>query len=57
MELNDLFSRFKDDPDQDFVNVNRLTEILQAFGRNPSFRDSEQRIAEFEAMGKKISIR
>ncbi|CAM4787361.1 unnamed protein product [Rotaria magnacalcarata] len=51
-ELNDLFSRFKDDSANDYINVNRLTEVLQAFGRNPSLRDSEQRMNELEAGGK-----
>ncbi|CAF2022916.1 unnamed protein product [Rotaria magnacalcarata] len=51
-ELNDLFSRFKDDSANDYINVNRLTEVLQAFGRNPSLRDSEQRMNELEAAGK-----
>jgi len=52
--LNEIFSRFKDDPDVDFINVNRLTEVLQAFGRNPSLRDSEERMNELEMAGKKI---
>jgi Ca2+-binding EF-hand superfamily protein len=51
-EVNELFSRFKNDPDDDFINVNRLTEVLQAFGRNPSLRDSEARINELEMDGK-----
>ncbi|CAF4814204.1 unnamed protein product [Rotaria socialis] len=54
-ELNDLFSRFKDDSANDYINVNRLTEVLQAFGRNPSLRDSEQRMNELEAAGRKHS--
>ncbi len=52
-ELNEIFSRFKDDQDDDFINLNRLTEVLQAFGRNPSLRDSEIRINELEAAGKR----
>ncbi len=52
--MNDIFSRFKDDLDVDFINVNRLTEVLQAFGRNPSLRDSEERMNELEMAGKKI---
>jgi calmodulin len=55
-ELNELFSRFKADPNDDFINVNRLTEVLQAFGRNPSLRDSEERINELEMAGKKIFL-
>lgn len=55
-ELNDLFSKFKDDPDVDFINVNRLTEVLQAFGRNPSLKDSEERIIELETAGKQRHI-
>lgn len=55
-ELNELFSRFKDDPDADFINVNRLTEVLQAFGRNPSLKDSEERIIELETAGKQPSM-
>jgi hypothetical protein len=51
--LNEIFSKFKDDPTVDFVNVNRLTQVLQAFGRNPSLRDSEIRINELEAAGKR----
>jgi calmodulin len=51
-ELNELFSRFKADPNDDFINVNRLTEVLQAFGRNPSLRDSEERINELEMADK-----
>lgn len=51
-ELNELFSRFKDDPDADYINVYRLTEVLQAFGRNPSLKDSEERIQDFENEGK-----
>ncbi|CAF2565825.1 unnamed protein product [Rotaria sp. Silwood2] len=50
--LNEVFSRFKDDPNDDFININRLTQILQALGRNPSLKDSEQRINELEATGK-----
>ncbi|CAF0746357.1 unnamed protein product [Rotaria sordida] len=52
IELNAIFSRFKDDPNEDFINVNRLTQVLQAFGRNPSLKDSEQRINELEAAEK-----
>lgn len=52
VEFNDLFSRFKDDPEHDYINVNRLTEILQAFGRNPAIRDAEQRINQLAADGK-----
>jgi hypothetical protein len=51
-ELNEIFSRFKDDPEADFININSLTSVLQAFGRNPSLRDSEQRIIELEEVGK-----
>ncbi len=57
MKFNEIFSRFKDDQDVDFINVNRLTEVLQAFGRNPSLRDSEDRINELEMAGKKIFLR
>ena len=49
--MHDVFSRFKDDQDNDYINANRLTEVLQAFGRNPSQRDSEQRITELEMSG------
>lgn len=48
----DVFSRFKNDPDDDFIDVNRLTLVLQAFGRNPSMRDAELRIQELQASGK-----
>lgn len=51
VELNEIFSRFKDDPTSDFINVNRLAEVLQAFGRNPSYQDAAQRISELEAAG------
>jgi hypothetical protein len=57
VKFNEIFSRFKDDQDVDFINVNRLTEVLQAFGRNPSLRDSEDRINELEMAGKKIFLR
>ncbi|CAF3603394.1 unnamed protein product [Rotaria sp. Silwood1] len=49
VELHEVFSRFKDDPNDDFININRLTQVLQALGRNPSLKDSEQRINELEA--------
>ncbi|CAF3559118.1 unnamed protein product [Rotaria sp. Silwood1] len=52
VELHEVFSRFKDDPNDDFININRLTQVLQALGRNPSLKDSEQRINELEADGK-----
>jgi len=55
-ELNEIFSRFKDDQDDDFINLNRLTEVLQAFGRNPSLRDAEERINQLEIAGKKKSF-
>jgi Ca2+-binding EF-hand superfamily protein len=54
--LNEIFSKFKDYPDQDFIHVDRLTEVMRAFGRNPSLRDSEERINEFQLAGKKVVL-
>ncbi|CAF0914558.1 unnamed protein product [Adineta steineri] len=51
-DFNEIFSRFKDDPDVNSINVNHLTEILQAFGRNPSLKDSQERVNELELVGK-----
>ncbi len=56
VKFNEIFSRFKDDPDVDFINVNRLTEVLQAFGRNPSLRDSEERINDLEMAGENFDF-
>ena len=50
-ELNEIFSKFKDDPHEDCVRVKRLTEVIQALGRNPSMKDAEERIDELEAIG------
>jgi calmodulin len=55
-QLNELFSKFKDNPDVDTIHVSRLLETLQAFGRNPSQIDCDTRITELEADGKKIKL-
>ena len=49
----EIFSRFKTQPDDEFVDVQRLMHVLQAFGRNPSLKDSQTRIQELEAAGKR----
>ncbi len=54
--MNEIFSKFKDDPDDDFIHVDRLTEAMRAFGRNPSLRDSEERINELQLAGKKVVL-
>ncbi|CAF1336674.1 unnamed protein product [Adineta ricciae] len=51
-ELNEIFSKFKDDPREDCIRVKHLTEVIQALGRNPSMKDAEERIDELEAIGK-----
>ena len=53
-ELNEIFSKFTDDPNLGFINVDRLTDVVRAFGRNPTLRDSAERINELELAGKKI---
>lgn len=50
--FNELFSRFKDDSDADYISTSRLTVVLQAFGRNPSQKDAEERIRDLENEGK-----
>lgn len=44
----ELFSKYKDDPELNTIHVNRLLEVLQAFGKNPSQKDCQQRINELE---------
>ncbi|CAF1188664.1 unnamed protein product [Rotaria sordida] len=46
--MNELFSKFKDNPELDTIHVNRLLEVLQVFGRNPSQIDCNRRIRELE---------
>jgi Ca2+-binding EF-hand superfamily protein len=50
--MNELFSKYKDSPELDTIHINRLLEVLQAFGKNPSQSDCEKRINELEADGK-----
>jgi hypothetical protein len=52
-QMNELFSKYKDDPENDTIHVRRLSEVLQAFGKNPSQKDCEQRISELEENGKR----
>ncbi|CAF1261932.1 unnamed protein product [Adineta steineri] len=47
-QMNELFSRYKDESDLDTIHINRLLEVLQAFGRNPSQSDCDKRIHELE---------
>ncbi|UJR14809.1 hypothetical protein I4U23_001796 [Adineta vaga] len=46
--MYDLFAQFKDNSDLTTIHINRLMEVLQAFGRNPSRTDCEKRIHELE---------
>ena len=54
--MNELFSRYKDNPEVETIHINRLLEVLQAFGRNPSQIDCQRRIDELEADGKKFYL-
>ncbi|UJR31910.1 hypothetical protein I4U23_019384 [Adineta vaga] len=51
-QMLEIFSKFKDDPYADCIRVSRLTEVIQAFGRNPSMKDAKERIEELEEIGK-----
>lgn len=44
--MNELFSRYKDHANRQTVHLNRLLEVLQAFGRNPSGADCRRRMHE-----------
>ncbi|CAF3664561.1 unnamed protein product [Rotaria sp. Silwood1] len=46
--INELFSKYKDSPELDTIHINRLLEILQACGRNPSQTDCNRRIQALE---------
>lgn len=50
-----LFSKYKDSPELDTIHINRLLEVLQAFGKNPSQTDCERRINELEGDGKNFN--
>ena len=54
--MNELFSKYKDSPELHTVHVNRLLELLQAFGRNPSETECNARINELERNGTEIRI-
>ncbi|CAF4633871.1 unnamed protein product, partial [Rotaria sp. Silwood2] len=45
---NGLFSKFKDNPELDTIHANRLLEVLQTFGKNPSQMDCNRRIQALE---------
>ncbi len=51
-KMNELFSKYKDDPEVETIHISRLLEALQAFGKNPSQADCEERIHELEGAGK-----
>jgi hypothetical protein len=54
--MNELFSRYKDNSQVETIHINRLLEVLQAFGRNPSQQDCERRIHELEDDGKRFYL-
>jgi len=51
-KMNELFSKYKDDPELETIHISRLLEVLQAFGKNPSQADCEERIHELEGAGR-----
>jgi Ca2+-binding EF-hand superfamily protein len=55
-QMNELFSRYKDNSQVETIHINRLLEVLQAFGRNPSQQDCERRIHELEDDGKRFYL-
>lgn len=50
--MNELFSKYKDNPELDTIHIDRLLEVLQACGKNPSKKDCQRRINELESEGK-----
>jgi Ca2+-binding EF-hand superfamily protein len=47
--MNELFSKYKDKPELETIHVRRLFEVLQAFGKNPSKKDCQQRIGQLSS--------
>lgn len=54
--MNELFSRFKENPELHTIHISRLLEVLQVFGRNPSISDCNRRIQLLEEDGKIFDI-
>lgn len=50
--MNEIFSKYKDSSEVDTIHINRLLEVLQACGKNPSQKDCQKRINQLEADGK-----
>ncbi|CAF1104507.1 unnamed protein product [Rotaria magnacalcarata] len=42
--MNELFSKFKDNSELDTVHTNRLLQVLQVFGKNPSQMECNKRV-------------
>jgi Ca2+-binding EF-hand superfamily protein len=48
-QMNELFSKYKDNPELETIHVRHLLEVLQALGKNPSQKDCQRRIDELQS--------